>query len=259
MTRRRVIAALAVSALAVTTPAALGSGAAKKSSGEPKDRAKTFNSSVEAKDFADTSERQKVYLTPKYQAQLRKVGLQNNAAETKEQAHDPQRAFEADRCYSGEDACAGDSRLYNWETKDYGIVRPVLFTARDGAQLSGHVWATRNGPAQRPGIVLTNGSVQAPETLYWYAAQALAKDGYVVLTFDPQGQGLSDTDGQGKDAMEGVPAQTDGRPFFDGTEDAINFFLSTPKHHYKPVPSCNSGTSHAGYQKSRVKAGFDAA
>ena len=26
---------------------------------------------------------------------------------------------------------------------------------------------------------------------------------------------------------EGVPAQTDGRPFFDGTEDAIDFFLSS--------------------------------
>jgi hypothetical protein len=54
-----------------------------------------------------------------------------------------------------------------------------------------------------------------------------------------------------------VPAQSDGRPFFDGTEDALNFFLSTPAHSYVPVPSCNSGTSHAAKQQSRVAAGLD--
>ena len=113
------------------------------------------------------------------------------------------------------------------------------------ATVTGHVWATRSGPAKRPGIVITNGSVQADEQMYWYAAETLAKDGYVVMTFDPQGQGQSDELGQGKDATEGFPAQTDGRPFYDGTEDAIDFFLSTPKHPYVPVKSCDSGTSHA--------------
>ena len=72
----------------------------------------------------------------------------------------------------------------------------MLFTARNGATLSSHVWATKAGPAKRPAIVITNGSVQADEQLYWFAAQALAKAGYVVLTFDPQGQGQSDTQGQ---------------------------------------------------------------
>src|SRR6266513_5741979 len=109
----------------------------------------------------------------------------------------------------------------------------------------------------RPGIVITNGSVQADEQLYWYAAQTLAKDGYVVLTFDPQGQGQSDTQGESPDQQEGTPAQSDGRPFFDGTEDAIDFFLSGPTHPYEPVPSCNSGTSHAPKQARRVKAGLD--
>src|SRR5438105_765244 len=81
-------------------------------------------------------------------------------------------------------------------------------------------------------LVLTNGSVQADEQLYWYAAQTLAKAGYVVLTFDPQGQGQSDTYGEGPDRGEGFPAQSDGRPFYDGTDDAINFLLSTPRHPY---------------------------
>jgi dienelactone hydrolase len=95
--------------------------------------------------------------------------------------------------------------------------------------------------------------------MYWYAAQTLAKAGYVVLTFDPQGQGQSDTFGEGKDRLEGVPAQTDGRPFYDGTEDAIDFLLSTPARPYKPVRSCTSGTSHAAKQNARVKAGLDTA
>jgi predicted alpha/beta hydrolase len=48
--------------------------------------------------------------------------------------------------------------------------------------------------------------VQADGEMYWYAAQALAKAGFVVLTFGPQGQGQSDTFGQEPDTLEGVPA-----------------------------------------------------
>ena len=116
--------------------------------------------------------------------------------------------------------------------------------------LTGHVWATRSGPAKRPGIVITNGSVQASETLYWFAAQALAKAGYVVLTFDPQGQGQSDEQGESPDQNEGSPAQTDGRPFYDGTEDALNFFFSTPSHPY--VPGKTRGPYAARDRKSVV-------
>jgi len=121
------------------------------------------------------------------------------------------------------------------------------------------VWATKSGPSKRPGIVITNGSIQADEQLYWFVAQTLAKAGYVVLTSDPQGQGQSDEFGESPDQNEGSPAQTDGRPFYDGTEDALNFFLSTPKHPYQPVPSCDSGTSHEAKQDRRVAAGLNAA
>jgi dienelactone hydrolase len=155
------------------------------------------------------------------------------------------------------DGCAGDARLYDWAPKGYGTVDKVLWTARDGATISGRVWATKAGPAKRPGIVITNGSVQADEQLYWFVAQTLAKHGYIVLTFDPQGQGQSDTRGEDPDANEGVPAQSDGRPFFDGTQDALNFFFSTPSDPYEPVKSCSSGTSHAAKQDRRVKANLN--
>jgi dienelactone hydrolase len=219
--------------------------------------ASAFDPVYEAKNYSKTQERSRIFLAPEYQLKLRQVSLQNRIDSLAIAARDPERNFLTNLCASGEDGCAGDVRLYDWGPKGYGIVKPVLFTARNGATLSGHVWATRAGPAKRPGIVITNGSVQAAEQLYWFAAQALAKAGYVVMTFDPQGQGQSDVFGEAPDQQEGFPAQTDGRPFFDGTEDAINFFFSDAKRPYRPVPSCETGTSHAAKQDRRVAAGLN--
>src|SRR5258708_33578624 len=173
-----------------------------------------WSPTIEAQNFSKVEERQTIYNTPSYQVLLRTVSVENSVAALAEQVNDPGREFQDHVCTRGDDGCAGDARLYGWETNGYGIVRPVYYTARSGATISGHVWATRSGPAERPGVVITNGSVQADEQLYWFAAQALAKAGYVVLTFDPQGQGQSDTPGEGADQQEGVPAQSDGRPFF---------------------------------------------
>jgi dienelactone hydrolase len=226
---------------------------AAASAGDPVDP------TTEAQNFAITQQRQAIYDTPAYQAELTTVGTQEGLDATAAEAKDPERFFTNNLCWNHYNGCAGDIRLYHWGERGYGLVKPVLFTARNGATLSGHVWATRSGPAKRPGVVITNGSVQADEQMYWYAAQALAKAGYVVLTFDPQGQGQSDTFGEGADANEGFPAQSDGRPFYDGTEDALNFFLSSAKHPYKPVTSCSTGTSHAAKQTRRVKSGLDTA
>jgi dienelactone hydrolase len=218
-----------------------------------------FDPVVEARNYSITLQRQAIYDTPSYQAKLAAVSAENTANALRIQASDPARLFVDDLCWNQGNGCAGDIRLDDWASAGHGLVRPVLFTARNGATLSGHVWATVAGPAKRPAIVITDGSVQADEQMYWYAAQTLAKAGYVVLTFDPQGQGQSDTPGESPDAGEGVPAQTDGRPFYDGTEDALDFLLSTPEHPYEPVPSCTTGTSHAAKQDARVRAGLDAA
>jgi dienelactone hydrolase len=214
---------------------------------------------VEAQNFNKGQERSAIYNTPEYRQLLIQVSTQNEQASIAAQAADPERSFQDHLCSRGDDGCAGDARLYDWQAKGYGIVKPVLWTARNGATISGHVWMTKAGPARRPGIVITNGSVQAPEQLYWFAAQALAKAGYVVLTWDPQGQGLSDTYGEAPDQNEGAPAQSDGRPFFDGTQDALDFFFSTPSQPYAPLKSCESGTSHSPKQARRAKAGLNAA
>jgi pimeloyl-ACP methyl ester carboxylesterase len=246
----RIVRKLALIVLTLAAPA-LAPGSA--SAAPPT----VFNPVVEAQNFSITQQRQAIYDTPAYQTQLAADSAASTAQALATEAADPGRLFTDDLCWNLSNGCAGDIRLYNWGANHYGIVSPVLFTARDGATLSGHVWATVAGPSKRPGIVITNGSVQADEQMYWYAAQTLAKDGYVVLTFDPQGQGQSDTFGQSPDQNEGVPAQSDGRPFYDGTEDAINFLVSSARNRYEPVRSCGTGTSHAAKQDARVAAGLD--
>jgi dienelactone hydrolase len=252
LARGLAVALLGLLALPATSPAI-----------EHEEPPMSFEPVLEAENFAITQQRQSIYDTPEYQQRLLEQGLANHEEATTEQLADPERNFSDDLCFEGENGCAGDVRLYDWEKNGYGRVRKALFTARNGATISARIWSAvnpaTNPNAKMPGIVITNGSVQADEQMYWYAAQALAKDGYLVMTFDPQGQGQSDTLGQAPDEQEGFPAQSDGRPFFDGTEDAINFFLSSPKHPYVPVPSCETGTSHAAKQNERVQKGLDAA
>jgi dienelactone hydrolase len=220
--------------------------------------AAAFDPDAERDNRAKERERDTIHQSPEYQDRLSTISRENTQEVAQILAADPERNFLGNACFTYGRSCAGDVRLYDWETNGYGIVRPVLFTARSGATISGHVWATRSGPAQRPGIVITSGSIQAPETLYWFAAQTLAKAGYVVLTWDPQQQGRSDTYGEPPDEDEGTPAQTDGRPFFEGTADALDFFVSTSDAPFRPRPSCNTGTSHADKQDRRVAAGLNA-
>ena len=221
--------------------------------------ASAFDAGAEAKNFAKITERERyITLTPEFQARLQRQNVASQQEDLYIQTHDPARNYLGNVCGHRTNECAGDVRFYDWASQGFGLRTPVLFTARDGATLSGNVWATRAGPASRPAVVITTGSVQAPETLYWGLAATLAKHGYVVLTYDVQGQGRSDTFGEGPDALEGVPSQA-GEPFYDGTEDALDFLLSTPSRAYEPRPSCTTGTSHAAKQSHRVQEGLDAA
>jgi hypothetical protein len=73
-----------------------------------------------------------------------------------------------------------------------------------------------------------------------------------------QGQGRSDTLGAAPDQQENFPFQQPSG-FVDGTEDALDFLLSTSRDPYSPRKSCTSGTSHAGKQERRVDEGLNAA
>ena len=113
--------------------------------------ANAYDPTTEAQNFSKIQERETIYNTAQYQAQLRQVGAANAQRASTMQATDPERNFIGHHlCATGDDGCAGDVRLYDWEAKGYGIVQPVLFTARNGATISGHVWATQ-GRARRSG------------------------------------------------------------------------------------------------------------
>src|SRR3712207_3498760 len=94
-------------------------------------------------------------------------------------------------------------------------------------------------------------------SLYAFAATTLAKRGYVVMTYDVQGQGYSDSRGAAPDEGENSQAQ-DPNAFLDGARDSLDFFLSTPERRYVPRPSRTSGTVHSDKQDRRVKAGLNA-
>jgi dienelactone hydrolase len=218
-----------------------------------------FDPQAEARNFSKTEEREtQEHGTPEYKALLAQQAIDDEVERAAIALNDPERDYSGNLCAQHKDGCAGDVRLYRWAQSGYGLTYPVLYIARSGAIISGHIWMTRGGPPKRPAVVITTGSVQAPEELYLYAATTLAKKGYIVMTYDVQGQGRSDTYGEDPDRDEGFPAQQPYN-FIAGTEDALNFLLSTPQNPYVPLPSDTSQTVHSPRQDRRVAEGRNAA
>jgi dienelactone hydrolase len=162
---------------------------------------------------------------------------------------------------------AGSPFRATWAGKR-GLMEKVEYTNRYGALITGDVFAPLPGArdpytgkalrAPFPGVVITTGSIQGSERMYWWLAQDLAERGYVVMTYDVQGQGRSETFGHtgpeadlpycsladptqpGEDSpCAGVPFQQTSN-FVYGTEDAIDFFLSTPS---RPAPNKHRGSA----------------
>ncbi len=212
----------------------------------------------EVRNLTISGQRAAVLADPAFAARYAAEVARHTAERLALRVRDPERNPDPNFC-TITPVCEGDVRLYDWD----GRVEPVLFTARSGATLSGHVWAARAGAAKRPGVLVINGSIAGFERAYWWAARALAEAGYVVLTFDVQGEGDSDQFGEAPDVLEGsragLPVLGDGLPFYDGGTDALDFFLSTPDSPYVPRASRTSGTSHAGKQSRRVAAGLNSA
>jgi dienelactone hydrolase len=135
----------------------------------------------------------------------------------------------------------------DWAQRGRGTATPIEYHNRYGARITGTMWApslphtdpltgrTSNGPF--PTVLITTGSIQGFEEMYLWAAQGLAEAGYVVMTYDVQGQGQSEVFGHhpdgslwcdgapGSEACPGVPFQQEAN-FVEGTEDALLFLLS---------------------------------
>jgi dienelactone hydrolase len=112
----------------------------------------------------------------------------------------------------------------------------VSFLSRTGAKLVGRLW-TDGRPGPHPAVVITPGSIQGTQHMYFWAARSLAKAGYQVLTFDAQGQGESETFGHAAGSPvptgDGFPFQQEAN-FVDGTVDALRYLLSTASDGYRP-------------------------
>src|SRR5256885_3611433 len=89
----------------------------------------SFEPVLEAENFSITQQRQAVYDTPEYQVQLAEQSIANREEATKEQVEDPERNFSDDLCFGGENGCAGDVRLYDWEANNFGRVRTSFIDA----------------------------------------------------------------------------------------------------------------------------------
>ena len=118
--------------------------------------------------------------------------------------------------------------MSRWTDAGRGRVQAISFPAKDGAQLNGYVFEPpASVPGPYPGVVITTGSIQGYQQMYFWAAEGLAEAGYMVLTYDVQGQGNSDTFPASCTPSDcpGVPFQQSYN-FFQGTVDALGFFFS---------------------------------
>lgn len=142
-------------------------------------------------------------------------------------------------CASWAEPCVGDPFRYPGSDPFYdneGEVSPFVIYDDGCARLTGRVWAPKGSKAgdNLPAVVIENGSVQAPEPIYWWMAQALVRAGYVVLTFDPRGQGRSDL--MTPDYQQG--GNFNSTVFWTGLVNVIDFFRSTPVMPYPHNQTC---------------------
>jgi hypothetical protein len=142
----------------------------------------------------------------------------------------------------------------DWESLTGGTATEITFHSSDGAQLRGHVWmppkSDRMPRGGYPGIVITDGSVQAYENLYYWAAEGLAQYGYEVMTYDVQGQGDSDllpasctpsvAQLEKESVCQGVPYQQNYN-FYQGAEDSLSYFDSRANPGYRDLNTAELG------------------
>ncbi|MBX7160695.1 MAG: hypothetical protein K1X95_10430 [Acidimicrobiia bacterium] len=154
------------------------------------------------------------------------------------------------------------------ETTWGGTHQRLYFLNEWGAKLTADLWGPADlfdSDAEHPGVVITDGSIQGNSRMYWWAAQTLADAGYIVMSYDVQGQGESETFGHHPDGSvwcgrvdqpddtppllvergpcPGVPFQQSS-VFMGGAVGAHNFFLSTPD---APWEHFQDGTGTAAY------------
>lgn len=276
------IPAAALTILATLVPTAAAAQPAQAGPKGPSDPAYTAR---DTKNMIDAYGRvtQAQLGDPRYLPALVAAGAAQNTRQLLDQAATPNRlALTAGLLVPGWNV--GNPYRRGWNGTR-GQEKAVAFTNRYGALLRGHVYRPLPGARDPytgkrlhgpfPGVVITPGSVQGSEGMYEWLAQDLAERGYVVLTYDVQGQGTSETlphDGGPADAIPfcdlfatpvageqtscpGVPFQQLAN-FVVGTEDAVSFLTSSPAKPYANPHGSDAPVSaynpfHAAFDRSR--------
>ncbi len=139
----------------------------------------------------------------------------------------------------------------DWEDAGRGRVDYISFVAESGARLVGRVFRPpASVPGPYPSIVITTGSIQGYQEMYNWAGQGLAEAGYLVLMYDVQGQGRSETlphspDGNyacDSNGCDGVPFQQ-AYNFFQGARDAHRWLLSSESAPYIEANGNTTGSN----------------
>jgi len=203
----------------------------------------------ETRNFAHVSEGPLESVNPMFAVAWQAQGLRNVAQWTARSVSDPSwlsprsgNTVALPLCTTWALPCLGDPFRYPQSPGPNGEVfydteaevTPVVFYDEGCARISGRIWTPRGDAATFPGIVIENGSVQAPEPLYWWAAQALVRAGYMVMTFDPRGQGRSD---QQTPSGE-LGSNFNQSVFWTGLVNAIDFFRSSSAQPYPHNITC---------------------
>jgi dienelactone hydrolase len=138
----------------------------------------------------------------------------------------------------------------DWAGEGRGRTRTVEFVASSGARLRGRLFAPSasvKGPY--PGVVFTTGSLQGFNEAYNAFYEGLAEEGYLVLSYDVQGQGRSESLAHNADGTptccRGVPFQQDEN-FFQGARDALDFLFSTRSEPYVEHVAAAQGANADG-------------
>jgi dienelactone hydrolase len=147
-----------------------------------------------------------------------------------------------------------------WQAAGRGFYEHFYFLACNGARLTATLWipSTPKPPEGYPGIVISTGAVQAFQEIYFWAAEGLAEAGYMVLTYDVQGQGRSEQEG---DPAYALPTATcDDSAFTQGMRDGLRWLRSNSSNPYRtdaqnPRPGTSS-YNPSGFDLDRNRVGI---
>lgn len=182
----------------------------------------------------------------KFQERLQKQSVVNATTSLRQSEQEPEWRRAGNASLTWEEVYAGDPFRFPSVDPFYGSVGEttrVAFYDADGARLNGRVWVPADSePGDNlPAVVIVNGSLEETEAVYWWAAHTLVENGYMVMTYDPRGQGRSDSVAENDEAGTNINPSI----FVTDQVSAIDFLHSTPDDPYVRTQSFGNENNSA--------------